>query len=173
MSSSYRMDTQKTAEQTERQIIEQFRKWNPKWGKPIVTEYTFARRADRRTDEASVSFVLRGQSVSVACSSQSSYRDNLRCVFYAIESLRMNEVRGIADTMREAYLQLAAPARARDPYEVLGIRPDALREIVDAAYRALAKSAHPDAGGSEDAMKELNDARDRVYRDRGWEANGG
>jgi hypothetical protein len=36
--------------------------------------------------------------------------------------------------------------------------------IIDSGYRAMAKSLHPDAGGSNDAMLELNQARDALRR---------
>lgn len=35
-----------------------------------------------------------------------------------------------------------------NPYEVLGLGPDATPEEINAAYRAASKSAHPDQGGS-------------------------
>lgn len=84
--------------------------------------------------------------------------------FLAADSLRMNEVRGLGEFMREAYLALEGPTGPviRDPYEVLGIRPDAPLEVAEASYRALAKVAHPDAGGSEAKMAELNAAIERV-----------
>ncbi len=121
---------------------------------------------DRGQTSAFVRFVLRGIPVTVECSSQEGYRDNLRCIFYAIEAMRMNEVRGIADTMKNAYLQLSAPAQGRDAYEVLGVRPDADPEIIGAAYRALAKKLHPDVGGGADAFKEIDDAYSRIVKDR-------
>lgn len=45
---------------------------------------------------------------------------------------------------------------------VLGIRPDATPTEIDRAYRARAKAAHPDKGGSVAAMQALNDARDKA-----------
>jgi DnaJ-domain-containing protein 1 len=45
-----------------------------------------------------------------------------------------------------------------DPYVLLGLRPGAPKEVVDAAYRALAKKYHPDAGGSVEMMSVLNEA---------------
>ena len=54
--------------------------------------------------------------------------------------------------------------RMTDPREVaavlLGVRVDAPKEVIEAAHRALARKAHPDAGGSEDKMKALNHARE-------------
>ena len=50
---------------------------------------------------------------------------------------------------------------ARDPYEVLMVRPDAHEAVIRAAYRALASLYHPDsddARGATARMAELNDA---------------
>lgn len=49
-------------------------------------------------------------------------------------------------------------ATERDAYEILQVHPNALPEVVEAAYRALAMVHHPDRGGSGDAsaMAELN-----------------
>jgi len=43
-----------------------------------------------------------------------------------------------------------------DPYKVLEINNRASSLVIKAAYRALIKSAHPDHGGSETKVKELN-----------------
>ena len=56
---------------------------------------------------------------------------------------------------------LAASRRAdphRDPYGVLGVAPGASDAEIKAAYRALVKQHHPDAGGEEAAMLALNAA---------------
>lgn len=45
-----------------------------------------------------------------------------------------------------------------DPWQTLGVRPNAPAAEVRAAYRALALRHHPDAGGSDEAMAELNRA---------------
>lgn len=92
--------------------------------------------------------------------------DNLRVLGLAIEALRMNEVRGIGRSVQDAYMQLAAPQSQRDPYEVLGLRSDCALEVADAAYRQLAKQAHPDRGGSAEAMAELNAAIETIRDQR-------
>lgn len=45
--------------------------------------------------------------------------------------------------------------RASTPHEVLGIAPGADREAVEAAYRRLIKTHHPDAGGDSDKAKAI------------------
>jgi len=44
----------------------------------------------------------------------------------------------------------------------LYVQPNAPREVIDAAYRALSKKYHPDLGGSEERMKQLNDAAEQA-----------
>jgi curved DNA-binding protein CbpA len=47
-------------------------------------------------------------------------------------------------------------ATTRDAYEILQVHPNALPQVVEAAYRALALVHHPDRTGSQQLMAELN-----------------
>lgn len=56
-------------------------------------------------------------------------------------------------------------ANPRDAYKILQIDPSALPEVVEAAYRALARLRHPDLSDmsdASDAMTELNWAYDTL-----------
>ncbi len=66
---------------------------------------------------------------------------------------------------------------SRDPYEVLGISPNATDDEVKTAYRAMARKYHPDnyannplSDLAEEKMQEINDAYDAIVRMR---KNGG
>ena len=50
------------------------------------------------------------------------------------------------------------PQSARDPYLVLGVAATASGAEIKAAYRALVKQHHPDAGGDEEAILAINAA---------------
>src|SRR5580658_3349865 len=50
----------------------------------------------------------------------------------------------------------------REAREILGVREDAGRAEIDAAYRRLMQRAHPDHGGSTGLASQLNAARDRL-----------
>ena len=89
--------------------------------------------------------------------------DNLWALAIGLDAVRLNEMRGLDDVARQVYQALPAP-KQRDPWETLGLRPDADAETIDAVYRSLAKRRHPDAGGSAEAFKELNDAYEAVKR---------
>ena len=106
----------------------------------------------------------KGHQIALESAAQDTPAGNLRVLYLAVEGLRKNEVRGLADVMTAAYLQLAPPEGSiqRDPYEVLGVRPDSPPEVVEAAYRALARIRHPDAGGTAEEMAELNRAHDAL-----------
>lgn len=61
----------------------------------------------------------------------------------------------------------------KDPYSVLGIPRTATDDEVKKAYRALARKYHPDnfagsaqAAGSEEIMKEINEAYDAIQKER-------
>jgi curved DNA-binding protein CbpA len=49
---------------------------------------------------------------------------------------------------------------------VLGVSPLDSPEAVRTRYRELALERHPDRGGSEEKMRELNDAYERILRHR-------
>ncbi|QPN67955.1 J domain-containing protein [Synechococcus sp. CBW1006] len=55
-------------------------------------------------------------------------------------------------------LPLSAFQPARDPYQVLGVASSASAAEIKAAYRALVKQHHPDAGGGDDTILALNAA---------------
>ena len=69
----------------------------------------------------------------------------------------------------------------RDPYEVLGVSPDAGDDEIKRAYRDLARKYHPDnyqnnplADLAEEKMKEINEAYDAITKGRaGGGAYGG
>lgn len=47
---------------------------------------------------------------------------------------------------------------------ILGVRPDASREDIQAAYSRLMRLAHPDRGGTDGLAAQLNAARDRLLK---------
>jgi len=61
---------------------------------------------------------------------------------------------------------LGAMIQTADPYHLLQVIPDAEPEVIQAAYRALARKYHPDMGGTDLQMAMLNAAWETL-RDRG------
>lgn len=164
---AYSLRTDKSWAETERDLRECFRKWG-------VLQYEIlsssrgvqASRQHQTRDEAEVAinFAHPGSGVTMPVTSRSQDRavDNFRVCYLALDAIRLNEARGIADVIREAYLALPAPKTERDPWEVLELRPGASAEMIESAYRTLAKKRHPDSGGSDEAFTELNAAYERL-----------
>lgn len=164
---SYRLQTDKTWAETERAIRDTFRKWGVQHFEILAgLRGVQAQRWNQRKDEAEVAVNFQhpvtGARVPVHSSEQARAVDNLRVCYLALEAPRLNELRGIADVVREAYLALPPAVRERDPYEVLGVRPDAPLAVIEQAYKTLARLNHPDHGGSEEIMREINQAWDRI-----------
>ena len=165
---TYSTNTTWTEARCRNEILTQLDRWerDDRGDDFIIGKHDFPVPKEIGAPEATIRFELRGQNIVISCASQHTYRDNLRCVAFAIEAMRMNEKRGIADTLRKAYLMLEAPKEQRDPYEILQVRPDASQIVLDAAYKAQANVRHPDKGGTKELMQELNDAHERIRVER-------
>mgnify|MGYP001574175692 CR=1 FL=1 len=153
--------------ETQRAIINELRKWDDQLGiDGAVGESDFIVSPKIGGNAAVFRLVLRGLPVEFRCDKYDRYDVNLRCVYLAVQSMRLNEARGIGETMRDAYLQLAVPERHRDPYEVLGIRSDAPLAVAEAAWKVMIADNHPDRGGDPGRAKEINAAIERIREER-------
>lgn len=108
---------------------------------------------------AAVYFRLQGKDMALACDKWDRVADNIVALAKHIEALRGMDRWGVGTAAQAfaGYQSLPAPEQW---FEVLGVAENATREGISAAYRAKARSAHPDHGGSDAAMARLNAARD-------------
>lgn len=111
-------------------------------------------------------FDLAGKPHALACDAYQSVPQNLAAIAAHLEATRAIARHGVATTaeMFTAFQALPAP---RTCWEVLGLDRAGLvltSALIMDAYKSLAKSAHPDRGGSHAAMAELNAARDEALR---------
>jgi len=102
-------------------------------------------------------FDLDGRSHVLACDRWDTVPDNITAIAAHIEALRGQERWGVAD-LRQAFAgHIALPAP--DPWwAVLGVDRRADAATIDSAYRALAKAAHPNAGGERAVWDRLSAA---------------
>jgi hypothetical protein len=117
----------------------------------------------RDPDDAGVAFyfTLDKRPHVLACDRWDTVADNIAAIAAHVEALRGQERWGVAD-LRQAFAghtMLPAPATWS---AVLGVRADADRAEIDRAYRALAKTAHPNAGGPRDAWDRLSRAYEQA-----------
>lgn len=92
---------------------------------------------------------------------------NVKALAMTLTRLRQVADYGVysAKDARQGAIYAALPSPDAPPPDwwlVLRISPDSPREIIDAAYKALARRAHPDCGGSAAAFQELTDAYERA-----------
>lgn len=116
----------------------------------------------REPDDPGVAvyFERRGRSMVFACDKWSTVKDNMRAIHKTIEAIRGIERWGASEMMERAFQAFEALAPPATCWSILGVRPGATADEINAAYRRAAREAHPDAGGSTDRMAELNRARD-------------
>jgi hypothetical protein len=164
---SYVIRTTASWSQTMRQITIEMDRWGIKeWSSNYPNG---AERGGFTQDENArtviFEYYLRGKHVKLQMGSQARAIDNLRVIYLAIKSMRLNEKRGIGEVMEQAYKQLAAPEGKMDPYQLLGMSRGFPMSVYEAMYKDLAKVAHPDAGGTPETFKQLNEAIEEIRKE--------
>lgn len=130
----------------------------------ISTNYTLGDRSPADPGVA-VWFLWDGSERCIAVDRYPKIEHNLQAIHHVLEA-RVTEARhGGLRIVRQTFtgfVALPAPDTfsGRTCWEVLGIQPNAPRETIEGAYKRLARSMHPDAGGTETGMADLNAARD-------------
>lgn len=121
---------------------------------------------------AALYFHMAGTDHCLPCDRYNRVADNIAAIAKHIEATRAIERYGVAN-LSEMFAGFVAlpPAgdRKRSWREVLGFVPMSHpnRAGIELAFRNLAKMRHPDAGGSDGAMAELNRARDEALKELG------
>lgn len=112
---------------------------------------------------AAVYFQKDGEPMRViAIDIYSRVADNLAAVAATLEAMRAIERHGGAQVMEKAFTGFDALPPPRSCWEILGLAPGSSRDWIDAAFKQLARKAHPDNGGSVHEMQDLNRARDEA-----------
>lgn len=108
-------------------------------------------------------FTLSGKPHCLPCDRYDRVADNIAAIAKHIEATRAIERYGVASVaeMFTGFMALPEPTK-RTWREILGIGPGVVpvtAYIIEDQFRRLAKKLHPDAGGSNEQMAELNKAR--------------
>ena len=109
-----------------------------------------------------VYFTLRGQQFCFACDRWDKTADNIQAIRHTIAALRGIERWGTGDMVQQAFTGFIALPSQESPYDVLGVKPDASQEEIEASYRQKAKLLHPDAGGDPEAFRRITEARNKL-----------
>jgi DnaJ-domain-containing protein 1 len=180
--------------QTTKDIQTEMDRLDPdKWRASIANQHTKAGAnglplADANPDDPG--FVLRwskdGTDYGVACDRYSRLRDNARTVYLWVHETRMRSNRPVVTGSGDfAAAQLPPAEQApdatalgsgddadnRDPWEVLGVSPQAPESVVKGAARSLKAQYHPDqSDGDRDEFKRIQRAERAMLADEGGDA---
>lgn len=165
---SYTIQTKKSWSATMTELGIEFERWGIS-SREWETNYPRGARLEgmRQSEEdrtVTLKYTKAGKQVVLSMGTQARAVDNLRVLYLAIESMRLNEKRGIGEILESAYLQLAGPVQAKSPWEILNIYPGSPLPIAESAYKYMAMKAHPDKGGTQEQMRELNDAIEKIRK---------
>ena len=109
-----------------------------------------------------VYFVLKKQQFCFACDRWDKVGDNIQAIRHTIAALRGIERWGTGDMVQQAFTGFVALPSQDNPYDVLGVKPTATDDEIEASYKQKAKLLHPDVGGDAEAMRRLNEARKKL-----------
>jgi hypothetical protein len=116
---------------------------------------------------AAIYFTYKKNQMCFACDRYKTVKENLTAIGKTIEALRGMERWGASDMMERAFRGFAQlpDKTGRDWWDVLQTSRTSDKEAIEFNYRRLARARHPDAGGSDAAMSELNIARDQALKE--------
>lgn len=117
-----------------------------------------------------VYFTWDGISTCIAVDRYQKIEDNLQAIHHCIEAERTKLRHGGINLVKAAfrgYAALPPPSgqSSRSWREVLELVGTVNSQMIEDAFRRLAKVRHPDAGGSTIAMAELNAARQQALKE--------
>lgn len=132
-----------------------------------------ANQAEPRDPGVATYFKLRGKPRVLACDRWNRTADNLAAIAAHIDAIRRVDRYGVGtlDQAFAGYDALPPPGAAnRPPWRaVFEVANNAVitRADIDRRFKTLAMRAHPDTGGSHEAMAQLNQARDAALQEIG------
>lgn len=126
------------------------------------------RSGQRQPDDPGVAvyFQLRGKPHCLPCDTYREVHSNIAAVAAHIAATRAIERHGVASVaeMFSGFAALPAPGSA-PWWQILQVVESASRDEIEAAFKRLALERHPDRGGSDAMMAELNAAREQGLKE--------
>jgi hypothetical protein len=108
-----------------------------------------------------VYFQLDDQPYCMPCDRWQTVEENLWAITKNVEAMRGMQRWGVGSVSQSfAGFKALTAAAGEDWWDVLECTRLADKEMIERQYRARVRAAHPDTGGSHEAMARLNSARD-------------
>lgn len=150
-----------------RHSIEAFARDSEKSVTNIVLSSNVTLGNDRPQDPGVAAwFTWDGMSICIPVDRYQTAEENLQAIHHVLEARRTELRHGTLHLVKatfKGFVALPPPpgAKSKRPWwEVLGLPgPHASRDQIEERFKHLAKTTHPDAGGTAEAMAELNAAR--------------
>ena len=178
---AYSVTTKKTWARILDDIEDSLAKWGfvaAGWRVDTLLAPRSSTKQNQTVDERTVTltWARKGKTYAITMKNQWRAVDNLLVIWLILETLRLNDARGYAEQIAGVYRQefpaLPGPGVALEqrpsvtPYTLLFVQSNAPLVVCEAAYRALVKMAHPDAGGSDQRMRALNAAIEQIRKEK-------
>ena len=102
--------------------------------------------------------------IVMSCDKWRKTADNLYAIGKDIEAQRARSRWGCTNYEQSFRGYVAIPERCGGPswWDALGIKPDASRETIEAAFKSKAKAQHPDRGGTAHGFAQLKEAYEQA-----------
>jgi hypothetical protein len=123
--------------------------------KPVEVQKTPWKKATY--SQAGVKYIYKGREYILSCKVDENYSENLNYINILIHSRVIGIERGIED-IEQAFAGYVAITHIKTPRGVLGCHDAATKEECKLAFKRLAKSYHPDAGGDSEMFSRINQA---------------
>ncbi len=107
-----------------------------------------------------------GAQMCIAVDRYATPAANLQAIYHVIKARRVELRHGTLSLVRATFQGFKALPPPPHWADILQVTREASVEAIKSGYQRLAKDRHPDRGGSEGAMAELNAARDRGLKER-------
>jgi hypothetical protein len=164
-----------TPGKAQRELFEELRRLG---ARGVIVSTNVAVRRDGRpyakppriTDAGvAVYFSRNGVEQVIACDRYREVWENIRAIGLTIERLRSIERYGTSQMVDAAFWGFAAQPETTTAggdwtywWLVLGVEYDTEREVIDRAYRHLAREHHPDRGGDPERFRQITEAYRRA-----------
>ena len=122
----------------------------------------YSNQAQPQDKGVSVFFSYNDRSMCFSCDRWDKVQDNIYAIAKTIEALRGIERWGSGDMMQQAFTGFVALPPQESAWYILGIKENASINEIEAAYKAKAKTEHPDAGGSTKRFQRVRGAYERL-----------
>lgn len=162
---------QTTLAQALRNVEDSLRLFGNDSGKPIsgvVLSSNVTLGVNKPEDPGvAVWFTWENQQLCIAVDRYASPAANLQAIHHIIEARRVELRHGTLNLVRASFQGFKAlPAPPGSHWsDVLGLPMTATADEINAAYREKAATAHPDKGGSHEAMSKLTAAKSRALKE--------